>query len=261
MHGVNFWSDNMKSEFQLIWKYIILMCKNWILWMLLLLDLIGLIISFNKHLNIPNWFIYLIPYAAILIAGYHIFKKSAPKITIDKPLENEYKIEFPYTDSFTYFNISFDSYIRNFGLQTGSLEEIRINLMGVNDINDKFILKNMGISFEKPLICKTKNMFHLLEVDPSKRHGFKFPMVLVPGTMIPIYFRVSMSFSGNHSSSDEILDWIKKVQFELEYKCRNGYKTEIINIPFTFKLNNLQRIKENEEIKMKDFDKMLQDRK
>jgi hypothetical protein len=234
----------LKSEIDLILKYIFLLFKNSILWIVLFLDLVGALVTYFTDYNVPNWILLSFPIVAILITGYNIFKNSAPKITVDKPKEDEFNIDFPYANTYNTINIKFDSYIRNFGLQSGALENIKINFLGVNEIKDEFILRHMDISFNEFLLCKEKNKFMILNIDPNNKYGFTFPMVLTPDTMIPIYFMVQMSFPGG----EEVMEWVKRINFELEYKIRDGFGSEIKKIPFSIKVNNLIELKEEEII-------------
>lgn len=231
----------MKAEIQLIIKYLVLMFKNWVLGIVLFLDLVGALITYFTDLNVPKWVFFSFPFIALLITGYKIFKNSSPEITIDKPLEEEFRIVFPYSNSYSSFEISFDTYIRNFGLQSGSLEDIKINFLGVNDIKDDFILRNMGFSFNKFMLSKEKNTFSFMPIDFKGEYSFKFPMVLPPDTIIPIYLRVNMSIN----DSSEMMEWIKTLQFEIEYKTRDGYGSGIKKVPFTLKVNNLFEMKED----------------
>lgn len=241
----------IKSEIQLIVRYLSLFIKSWLLWVILFLDLLGIILVYNTNFRLPIWVLICIPILAILITSYSIFKNSSPKIIVDKPLEDDFVIDFNSTYTYNNFNIKFETYIRNFGLQSGSLEFIKLNFVGVNGIKDEFILRNMEINSGNFVICNEKNKFMLAEIKDNYR--VKFPMILKPDTMKPIYFMIPLQFSSTFETNVEMLDWVKKIHFELEYKTRDGYGSELKKVPFNFKVDNLLKLIDGE---MKEREKI-----
>lgn len=235
----------LKSEVQLIIRYLFLLIKSVILWVILSLDLFGILLTYQTEYTIPSWILFSIPSLGIIIASYKIFKNSSPKIDIEKPGEEDYNINFPYDFTYNTFNIQFDTYIRNFGLQSGSLESINFRFVGINGIRDEFILRNMEISNGDFVISNQNHGFPLIEL--KREYQLKFPMILKPDTMIPIYIQVPISVSNSTEGNEELLKWIEKIYFELEYKFRDGFGTEVRKVPFMFKVNMLPKIAEEVE--------------
>ena len=91
-------------ELKLWGKYILLIFKNWVFWIVLFISIVGVILTYFTDLKIPKWILYSFPYLALLLSGYEIFKKSSPKISIEKPSEKEFELIFTKVDDYSYFN-------------------------------------------------------------------------------------------------------------------------------------------------------------
>lgn len=236
------------SELKLGWKYLVLIFKNWVIWITLFISIVGVIITYFTEFKIPQWVLYSLPYLALIFSGFEIFKKSSPKISIKKPSEKDFELYFDTVDDYSKFNFNLKTYIENYGLQSGSLEGIEVKFKGVNNVTDDFILNSMDISSGNILVTDGPSVF-------SSAGGklLGYPMILKPDTLIPIYIYIPIKLSYFSSKADDKLKWANKFHFELEYKFKDIHGTEVKKIPFNLKVDNLFELKE-EEVKKREYE-------
>ncbi|WP_148359055.1 hypothetical protein [Peribacillus simplex] len=230
------------TEFKLILRYLKLILSNWVLRIVFLLDLAGAATTYLQKLNIPYWTYLCLLIIGLIWSGYSIYKNSAPKIIIDKPKQDETSFNFPTVGN-EYFRINMKSYITNFGLQSGSIEYIKLKFINVNDIEDEFVLKEIGISGEEGQLSKDK-YFPIFPTGQDEKR-FKFPMIVEPNTILPFYLGIDISLVAVYGNEEEIrrkVGWLKHVRLELEYKIKDSFGIETTLIPFKIDLRTLPEV-------------------
>lgn len=227
------------TEFKLILRYLKLIIGSWILRIIFFLSLVGIGTTYFKKLDIPYSVYLCLLIFGLIWSGYSIYKNSAPKIVIDKPKQDETSFDFT-TVHHEHFMIKMKSYITNFGLQSGSIEYIKLKFINVNDVEDEFILKEMGISGGEGQLSKEEYFWGFQTVNNDK--NFKFPMTVSSNTILPFYLGIGISLVAGYGNAEEIrrkVEWLKYVRLELEYKIKDSFGTETHRIPFKIDLETL----------------------
>ena len=229
------------AEFKLIWRYLKLILSSWVLRIVLLLDFAGAATTYFQGFKIPYWAYLCLLIIGLIWSGYNIYKNSAPKIVIDKPKQEDVSFNFP-TVTREYFRINMKSCITNFGLQSGSIEYIKLKFVNVNDIKDKFVMEEIGISGGEGELSKDK-VFPIFSAKQDEKR-FKFPMIVEPNTILHFYLRIDVRLSeyDDEQATRRKLEWLKHAQLELQYKIRDSFGTESPTILFKIDLQTLPEV-------------------
>ncbi|MGG3824117.1 hypothetical protein ABEV42_02240 [Bacillus subtilis] len=224
----------------MFWRYLKLILSSWILKVIALLDLVGFTTTYFEQLKIPYWIYLCFLIVGLIWSGYNIYKNSAPRISIEKPKQDNVSFSFPTTDN-SYFTINMESYLTNFGLQSGSLEYIKLKFVNVNDLKDQFVIEEIGISGEEGELSKDK-VFPIFPSGQDEKR-FNFPMTVKPNEILPFYLRIDVSLSEyDEQAIKRKVSWLKYVKLELEYKIKDSFGTETVTIPFQIDLQNLSNV-------------------
>ncbi|WP_337050648.1 hypothetical protein [Priestia megaterium] len=207
----------------MLWNYTKMMLKSIILNVSLFISLAGIVTVYFTNVKIPYWVFLLFPFIALFYAGYSIYKNSAPSITIIPPDEDDLDIKY---DEFGAFKIIMKSRITNFGTRSGSLESIKLNYMGFNGLKDKFLLENLMFTCEEPKILKKKPT-PVMSLKPMD-FDFKYPIIVDVNKNDYLYFLTSFHIpASGDEGMKEATEWIKTLDFELEYKYKDTHKTYV----------------------------------
>lgn len=202
----------------MFWNYTKLTFKNVILYIILFLDIVGMVLTYYSSLEIPSWIFFVFPAIAFYLTGYSVFKNSSPSITISLPDEDDINIS---KSQFNY-DILVKTSITNYGLKPGSLENVKVNFIGINGIVDNFLLSNLDISVESPEIFKEKPNIFLL---PMKRRDYEytFPLIVQPDTYQHLYIYIKLNIHRKNEGLNQAFEWLKHIDFEMKYKYKDSY--------------------------------------
>lgn len=107
----------MKSSLSLILSYLKEIAKEWILWLFVVIDVVGLIVNFLiPSFSPPKWIFILLLVMGLIWSGYKTYYKLLMRIPDkDKPLEPKLSIKFRDGDeySFGFFRNKLDSPLSN----------------------------------------------------------------------------------------------------------------------------------------------------
>ncbi|MCM3786221.1 hypothetical protein M3231_25015 [Neobacillus mesonae] len=246
------------SEIRLILRYLKLILSDWVLRIVFILDLVGATMTYFNKVKIPYWIYLCLLVLGLFWSSYRIYKNSSPKITVEKPNQDDIVFNFP-TTMFDSFEIKMKSYISNFGLQSGSLEYITTKFIGVNEITDNFLLNQIEIVGDNGELSKDE-IYPIFKHKEDERN-FKFPMVLQPNTLMPFYLKNTVGLGFNSGNVDEKLEWLKTVQLELEYKVKDIFGTETKKIRFSVDTSNLLKEKKAEDENRREINKMFEEKR
>src|SRR5207253_3357824 len=95
--------------------------KEAILYMVLALDLAGLLVAYFTTIHLPNWFFWIIPILAIYAASFGIYRKGVADIRIIflDPQDERFTCYGGYGDLEQAFNVAIHGHLVNFGPQAG----------------------------------------------------------------------------------------------------------------------------------------------
>ncbi|WP_243549983.1 hypothetical protein [Priestia megaterium] len=224
----------------MFWRYLKLILSSWVLQVIALLDVAGFITTYFDKLKIPYSVYLCLLIIGLILSGYNIYKKSAPKILIEKPSQEDVSFSFPTVDN-NFFRINMKSYLTNYALQSGSLEYIKLKFVNVNDLEDEFLIEELGIRGTEGELSKKKSFPTFSVVDNERT--FQFPMIVAPDTVLDFYLRIDISLSSyDKEEISRKVNWLKYAKLELEYKIKDSFGTETINIPFKIELGTLSEV-------------------
>ncbi|MEN6325137.1 MAG: hypothetical protein ABFD18_02855 [Syntrophomonas sp.] len=247
-------------EIKLILRYITLMFNNWVLNTIFILDIIGLFLSYNINVQVPKWFLYTILQIAFLCGGYSIFRKSSPNITVEAPNKDDINFVFSggHLDLTQIFTINMKSYFSNYGLQTGSLEYIKVTWVGLNNISDSYVLKNFVIKIGEIYVCNKQPTPLLIMKQPE--FEFKYPVIIGINTLKPFYIQTDLSFNTYEQEDiDKAIEWLNVINFEIEYKVKDSFGVNSKKSPLNVYTESLFKCKEEAQEHQKGMKAWISD--
>jgi hypothetical protein len=235
----------------MFWNYTKLTFKSVILYITFFLDLVGMVLTYYKRLEIPEWIFFALPAIAFYLTGYLIYKNSSPSITVNLPDKDDVKIsksQFSYT-------VLMKTSITNYGLKPGSLEDIKVNFIGINEIVDEFLLSNLNISVDPPEIFKEEPNIHLLEL-MRRDYEFKLPLIILPDTFQHLYIYTNLYiYSSDDKELNKAFEWLKQIDFELKYKYKDSFGSHHRTSKFNIQIDgdHLKKITKKYETAINDL--------
>jgi hypothetical protein len=247
------------GEIKFIVKYLKLMLLNWTLTIILFLDFAGILTTYFSEYHIPSWILYSFPIAGIIYSGYSIFKKSSPKITVQVPDSDDIEVIYEGHERFA---LVMKSHLTNFGIQSGSLEFIKVSSTGINGIKDPFVLKKIGFNCNELIICDKKPNIYLIPLKKNE-YIFKFPQIIEQDKMSYFYIvaHFSMPWFTKDDNAEETLQWVKEINFEISYKTKDSFGTEQKRITFSVSADAFSSTRKESIQDWDEFSKMIEQKR
>lgn len=238
----------------MFWNYTKLTFKSVVLYIVLFLDLVGMVLTYYNRLEIANWIFFSFPAIAFYLTGYSIYKNSSPSITVSLPDADDVKI----SKSQFYYNILVKTSITNYGLKPGSLENVHVNFLGINGITDEFLLSNLDISVKPPEIFKEEPNIYLLEMKRSD-YEYSFPLIVHPDTYQHLYIYIKLNIYRDKEALDQAFEWLKHLDFEMKYKYKDSYGSHKRSAKFKVETdtNHFKKITSEYEKMVKDTNEIF----
>ena len=189
-----------------------------VLYIVLVLDLVGLAIIYYTEFDIPSWLLSVAPVIAIFIAGFVVYREGTADL---KLLFSENSGQ-----SCTYiggidgvqelYTFSLNGYFTNFGPQGTAIQSVKTETY-VNGLNDKFVLNRVGVNVK---ISEPHD-----GIIAPEQHGYlsvaakqtNFPMVMESGDLLPATFFVELTIgSPIGTSTAETVKWIQDVEVRVK---------------------------------------------
>ena len=196
--------------------------RQTILYILLALDLIGLVITYNSRIQLPTWLLTIIPIVAIFLAGFNIYRQGTADIRIDLIEEEDpqYYCNNLKGDRQYNFRGKINGHLFNFGSQSGVLETISYKV-GFNDIFNEFVISRMFLACNvSPLLAG--------KVDPSDNNyvdkKIELPLVLKSSDILPftLILDIRILVTPNEEFIWQVLDWLKFINLQITYTARQS---------------------------------------
>ncbi|ANU16230.1 hypothetical protein BBI11_03810 [Planococcus maritimus] len=238
-------------------NYTKLVFKSIILQINLFIGLAGVLaVYFSDTIYIPYWVFLILPFVALYYVGYSIYKNSSPSIMIIPPDEDDVEVR---CESIMGFKIIMKSRITNFGARAGSLENIKVHYLGFNGIRDEFLLRNLKLSADDPVVLKKKpNATMALK---PRDFQFDYPLMVAVDKNEYIFFytefRIGDYFGYDEENKKDVLKWLKTLDFELEYKYKDTRKTYVKKEKIIINTDNFYDLHEKAKERQKGFEEFL----
>ncbi len=217
--------------------------KQSILYIILAIDLIGVIITYFSNINIPNWILYLVPVIAFYLASYKLFKDGIAdiKITFFQETPQEFNSHGMHENVvMSYFSL-LNGYISNLGPKAGLLKSLNIELLEINGIFDQFVIDQFNFSIHNTTILTGKVPFTWYNKMDKNTSMLNFPLIINPNEIIHCFFQFSIEFG--YFEYDKIIEnanWLKTIVFEISYQIVRGDKVESKRFAHIIKMDSLK---------------------
>lgn len=131
--------------------------------------------------------------------------------------------------------------IRNLKEEQIELDEPRIDIYGVNDVENKFFIDRLKVSIDKVKFTRSRyiNWFDFTKRDEI----YKFPYIIKGKEEIDIFFYTELDInSDNDKQFDELLGWIRNINLKIDIQFNEEKSNRIFNNTFIIKYNLKQNL-------------------
>ncbi|MDN4067929.1 hypothetical protein QYF50_08495 [Paenibacillus vini] len=232
----------MMDFLRLLIRYTTTIFKETVFRILLILDIIGAVVTYFSIAKVPFWIFLVITLLGLFWAGFKLFIKSSPDIKIKLP--NKEDVEFRFAGGHTtltqYFTISIRSYICNFGIQTGSVDSVKVVSSSINKIDDEYVIQQLSIRIRKAIITSEKVIVYGSMFDKE----LEFPIILKPDTMKAFYITFQLEFkSYDQKQINNAISWLKEINLIAEYKVTENSGVSKKKVNFVIDTEKLEQVK------------------
>lgn len=241
--------------------YLYSILKNIIFLLALVLDIIGIVITYYTDFSIPQWIYYAIFMIGFIYSNYKVYIDNAPQLNMASSLLREYpfKTKGGCTESSCSLMANYNLYINNNSNNVGIIEDIKVSFLGFCNIKDEYILKKIGISFDGYFISQ-EEIFSPLEFMKDK-HATKFPIIIEPKQTVKSILILYVTID-EHTRQEYIdtLEWMDDFQLEIVANAKNdSIQRKIIHKISISQKQICEYIKEEERLNIeleKEFQRM-----
>lgn len=186
------------------------------------LDVVGMIVSYQSNINIPQWIYTVILIIGFIVANYKIFVDNAPEITVNTSLLNKYPYKVRSSgDNHVNLMVNYNFYMQNSSNNAGVIEKVEVELLGFSKCKDDFLLERVGVKFKEFFIAD-EEIFTPMEFMKNKVET-EFPIIIEPKQLINKILILYIDIDGESEEDyQKTIEWMQDIEFQVIVDVKNN---------------------------------------